>query len=109
MSAGTWSNETAIGAQSRVKGEVSPAYVLLRAMGSLKITVTMFGLGILLLFFGTLAQDQQNLAEVKRLYFNAWLAVIPLDVLVPITIWPHANPVPGKFPFPGGATIGLIM
>ena len=109
MSAGTWSNESAIGARSRVKGEVSLAYVLLRAMGSLKITVTMFGLGILLLFLGTLAQDQQNLAEVKRLYFNAWLAVIPLDVLAPITIFPHADPIPGKFPFPGGATIGLIM
>ena len=109
MSAGTWWNESAVGAQSRNKSDVSPAYILLRALGSLKITVTMFGLGILLLFFGTLAQDQQNLAEVKRLYFNAWLAVIPLDVLVPITVWPHANPLPGRFPFPGGATIGLIM
>jgi ABC-type transport system involved in cytochrome c biogenesis permease subunit len=109
MSAGTWSNESAIGAKSHVKGEVSPAYLVLRALGSLKITVTMFGLGILLLFFGTLAQDQQNLAEVKRLYFNAWLAVIPLDVLLPITIFPHTSPFPGNFPFPGGATIGLIM
>jgi cytochrome c-type biogenesis protein CcsB len=109
MSAGTWSNESAIGAKSSAKSEVSPAFVVLRALGSLKITVAMFGLGILLLFFGTLAQDQQNLAEVKRLYFNSWLAVIPLDVLVPITIFPHTNPVPGRFPFPGGATIGLIM
>lgn len=109
MSAGTWSNESAIGAKSHAKGDVSLAYVVLRALGSLKITVTMFGLGILLLFFGTLAQDQQNLAEVKRLYFNAWLAVIPLDVLLPITIFPHTSPFPGNFPFPGGATIGLIM
>ncbi len=109
MSAGTWSNETAIGAHSRPQSDVSFAYTILRTLGSLKITVTMFGLGILLLLFGTLAQDQQNLAEVKRLYFNAWLAVIPVDVFVPITIWKHTTPIPGQFPFPGGATIGLIM
>ena len=110
MTAGTWSNESAIGTRTaRLKSDASFAYILLRAMGSLKITVTMFGLGILLLLLGTLAQDQQNLAEVKRLYFNAWLAVIPLDVLFPITIFPHSTPYPGVFPFPGGATIGVIM
>ena len=110
MTAGTWPNESALGTRTaHSKSQASFAYILLRAMGSLKITVTMFGLGILLLLFGTLAQDQQNLAEVKRLYFNAWLAVIPLDVLFPITILPHATPFPGVFPFPGGATIGLIM
>ncbi len=110
MTAGTWPNESALGTRTaHTKSQASFAYILLRAMGSLKITVTMFGLGILLLLFGTLAQDQQNLAEVKRLYFNAWLAVIPLDVLFPITIFPHATPYPGVFPFPGGATIGLIM
>jgi cytochrome c-type biogenesis protein CcsB len=106
MSAGTWSTGARV---ARSKSETSSAYILLRAMGSLKITVVMFGLGILLLFFGTLAQDQQNLAEVKRLYFNSWLAVIPLDVLFPITIFPHTTPYAGVLPFPGGATIGLIM
>ena len=109
MSAGTWSNESSFTTAARTKGEVSFAYTILRAMGSLKITVAMFGLGILLLLFGTLAQDQQNLAEVKRLYFNAWLAIIPLDVLFPITIFPHKEAYRGVFPFPGGATIGLIM
>ncbi len=109
MTAGTWSNESSLTAAARTKSDVSLAYTILRAMGSLKITVAMFGLGILLLLFGTLAQDQQNLAEVKRLYFNAWLAIIPLDVLLPITIFPHKEPYPGVFPFPGGATIGLIM
>lgn len=108
MTAGTWSKEASV-SSTRSKSEASVAYTILRAMGSLKITVAMFGLGILLLLFGTLAQDQQNLAEVKRIYFNAWLAVIPFDVLVPITIFPHATPYPGVFPFPGGATIGLIM
>ncbi len=109
MTAGTWSNEVSTKSATRSIIDVPILYLMIRAMGSLKITVAMFGLGILLLLFGTLAQDQQNLAEVKRLYFNAWLAVIPLDVLFPITIFPHATAYPGVFPFPGGATIGLIM
>ena len=87
----------------------NPFWHVLKVLGSLKITVAMFTLGILILFFGTLAQDEDNLAEVKRLYFNSWIAIIPVDVLFPITIFPHTDPYPGKFPLPGGAMIGLIM
>lgn len=108
MSAGTWSSDS-VAARSARASDVPLPLLVLKALGSLKITVVMFGLGILLLLFGTLAQDQQNLAEVKRLYFNAWLAVVPIDVLFPVTIIPHELPFPGAFPFPGGATIGLIL
>jgi ABC-type transport system involved in cytochrome c biogenesis permease subunit len=110
MSAGTWSDSPRVqtGQRANVK-QVSFAYSILKAMGSLKITVTMFALGILLVLFGTLAQDEQSLAEVKRLYFNSWLAIVPLDVLFPVTLSPHDIPYPGQFPFPGGATIGLIL
>lgn len=85
------------------------AWTLLKACGSLKITVVMFFLAILLVLFGTLAQDEQNLSEVKALYFNSFLAIVPFDVLLPITIFPHSEPLPYSFPFPGGATIGLIL
>ncbi len=113
MSAGTLSGPSPSDAvRTRAQshaGSISVPFQILKMLGSLKITVTMFGLGILLVLFGTLAQDEQSLAEVKRLYFNSWLAIVPVDVLFPVTLFPHDAPYPGRFPFPGGATIGLIL
>lgn len=89
----------------------SVPFLVLKALGSLKITTTMFGLGLLIVLFGTLAQDEMDLAGVKREFFNCWVASVPLDVLFPITLMPHEKPVLGGlgFYFPGGATIGLIL
>ncbi|MFM7243822.1 MAG: cytochrome c biogenesis protein CcsA [Planctomycetaceae bacterium] len=81
---------------------------LLRAAGSLKITVAMFLAATFLLFVGTLAQDEKNLPEVKAEYFNSWLAKIPLADFLPVTVFGETH-VPGWFPFPGGATIGLVL
>ncbi|MFM7412065.1 MAG: cytochrome c biogenesis protein ResB, partial [Planctomycetota bacterium] len=81
---------------------------LLRAAGSLKITVVMFIAATFLLFVGTLAQDEKNLPEVKAEYFNSWLARIPFADFLPVTIFGETH-VPGWFPFPGGAAIGLVL
>ena len=84
-------------------------WLALRAMGSLKITVTMFALGTLILFVGTLAQDEETIVDVKKQYFNSWVASVPFDVFMPQTIWPHKEAVRGAFAIPGGAAIGLIL
>ncbi len=84
------------------------AWQLLRAAGSLKITVAMFLAATFLLLVGTLAQDEKNLPEVKAEYFNSWLARVPFADFVPVTVFGETN-VPGWFPFPGGATIGLVL
>lgn len=81
----------------------------LRALGSLKITCAMFVLGVIILFVGTLAQDEQTIVDVKHDYFNSWIAVVPFDVFVPQTIWPHSVPLKWGFAMPGGATIGLVL
>jgi len=81
---------------------------LLRAAGSLKITVVMFIAATFLLFVGTLAQDEKNLPEVKAEYFTSWLARIPFADFLPVTIFGETH-VPGWFPFPGGAAIGLVL
>ncbi|MCC6509848.1 MAG: cytochrome C biogenesis protein, partial [Pirellulaceae bacterium] len=100
-------NSTLAGARSR--SEPLSLWAVMKMAGSLKITVVMFFLAVWLVLFGTLAQDEQNLSEVKAEYFNSFLAIVPFDVLLPITIFPHDSPIPGAFPFPGGATIGLIL
>ncbi|MGA1618528.1 MAG: cytochrome C biogenesis protein, partial [Pirellulales bacterium] len=81
---------------------------LLKAAGSLKITVVMFLAATFLLFIGTLAQDEKNLPEVKAEYFNSWLAKVPFSDFFPVTIFGESS-LTGWFPFPGGATIGLVL
>ena len=84
------------------------AWQLLRAAGSLKITVVMFLAATFLLFVGTLAQDEKNLPEVKAEYFNSWVAKIPFSDFLPVTVFGESG-LTGWFPFPGGGTIGLVM
>ncbi|MFM8985996.1 MAG: cytochrome c biogenesis protein ResB, partial [Planctomycetia bacterium] len=81
---------------------------VLRAAGSLKITVVMFIAATFLLFVGTLAQDEKNLPEVKAEYFNSWIARVPFSDFFPVTIFGPSR-LTGWFPFPGGATIGLVL
>ncbi|MFM9024724.1 MAG: cytochrome c biogenesis protein ResB [Planctomycetaceae bacterium] len=81
---------------------------LLRAAGSLKITVVMVLAATFLLFVGTLAQDEKNLPEVKAEYFNSWIARVPLADFFPVTVFGPSR-LTGWFPFPGGATIGLVL
>jgi len=86
-------------------------WTALKYAGSLKITCAMFFLGVVILFVGTLAQDEETIVDVKKAYFNSWVAYVPLDVFKPQTIWPHApeQGLPGGFVMPGGALIGLIL
>ena len=85
------------------------AWLAMRAIGSLKITVTMFALGTMILFVGTLAQDTETIVDVKKQYFNSWVAKVPFDVFVPQSIWPHKEAIPYAFAIPGGAAVGLIL
>ena len=86
-------------------------WTVLKYAGSLKITCAMFFLGVVILFVGTLAQDEDTIVDVKKDYFNIWVAYVPLDVFKPQTIWPHTDQerLAGGFVIPGGALIGLIL
>jgi ABC-type transport system involved in cytochrome c biogenesis permease subunit len=94
--------------RSSGRTQASTVWQALRAAGSLKITVVMFLAGIFLLFVGTLAQDEKNLPEVKQEYFNSWIAQVPFSDFFPVTIFGPST-LTGWFPFPGGATIGLVL
>jgi ABC-type transport system involved in cytochrome c biogenesis permease subunit len=96
-------------ADATVSDIQSAIWTVLKYAGSLKITCAMFLLGVVILFVGTLAQDEETIVDVKKEYFNSWIAVVPFDVFVPQTIWNHADKVPGRFAMPGGAMIGLIL
>lgn len=82
---------------------------LLSWLGSLKLTVALFALSLVIVLVGTLAQDEMNMLEVKQRYFLSWIAPLHLDDLFPQAFLPHDTPIPGVIPFPGGALIGLML
>lgn len=109
MSTGTWDYSSKASEQAKDQAQLlNSPIAILRALGSLKITVVLFVLAILIVLVGTLAQDDETLVEVKREYFNAWIAQVPLDVFIPSTMYAH-KPIPGVIPMPGGALIGLAL
>ena len=89
----------------------SPLLRVLDALASLRLTVVLFALAIMLIFAGTLAQVNKDIWEVMGLYFRAWVAWIPLQVFFPASFFPSKamQAVPGGFYFPGGFLIGSAM
>ena len=71
---------------------------------SLKLTVVLLVFSMFLIFFGTLAQTTRGIWWVMDEYFTSWLVMVPFAIFSSPT-----QPVPGRFPFPGGATLGLIL
>lgn len=87
----------------------SPIWMICRALGSLKVTVVLFALSLILVLVGTLAQDKMNMLDVKEDYFLAWIAKLKFDHLVPNAFFQHDVPFAGWVPFPGGALIGVLL
>ncbi|HTU23967.1 MAG TPA: cytochrome c biogenesis protein CcsA, partial [Pirellulales bacterium] len=87
---------------------------MLAPLASLRLTVVLFALAIVLIFAGTLAQVDKDIWEVMNLYFRAWIAWIPLKVFFPPSFFPplsfpNLSNTPGGFYFPGGFLIGSAM
>ena len=87
---------------SRAVGQAVAA--VLKVLASLRITVVLLVLGILLVFFGTLAQIDEGIWTVMRKYFRSWYVMVPVQLLAEFgkvffdfkdsTTWS------GSFPFP---------
>lgn len=88
-------------------------YRAVRAIASLRLTVALFVLGLILVFFGTLAQTDAGIWTVVSKYFRCWFTWLPLQALVPFGQtflgWSKGAKLPGAIPFPGGYTIGALM
>jgi hypothetical protein len=104
----------------RVKPAITIVDVL-KGVASLRLTVFLFVLSLILVFCGTIAQvDLGNWTVVNR-YFRTFYVWIPFQTFVhffkvfslkfdTFTIGiPSSAEVPGTFPFPGGWTIGCLL
>src|SRR5439155_14806561 len=86
---------------------------VVRALASLQLTVVLFALSMVLVFFGTMAQTDKGIWTVVDEYFRSWYVMIPFQLIAEFgkkffdvsesTVWP------GSFPFPGGWLIGGVM
>ncbi len=83
---------------------------LLTPLASLRLTVVLFVLSMVLVFCGTLAQMDAGIWVILNTYFRCTLAWIPLQVFVRFGQvffgLPTTLHVPGSFPFPGGYVLG---
>lgn len=78
----------------------------LEMMASLRLTVGLFAMAMVLIFVGTLAQVQMGVWQAVDAYFRSPIAWIDLQLFVPAA----AGRAPAvSIPFPGGLTIGLLM
>lgn len=72
-----------------------------RALSSLKLTVALLAMAIVLVLAGTLAQIDEGIHIVLQKYFRSWVIFVPFQVF-----FPRSWSVPGAFPFPGGWLLG---
>jgi len=90
-------------------GAPNPAMLVLKLLASLRITVILFALSIVLVFYGTLAQKEQDIWDVVNEYFWSWCVFIPnrlttMFLQLFFDLPPSMN-APGSLPFPGGKLI----
>jgi hypothetical protein len=76
----------------------------LQGLASLRVTVVLFVLSIVLVFAGTLAQVDAGILTVVAKYFRSFYVWIPLQIFFPRTL-----KVGGGFPFPGGWLLGSLL
>lgn len=82
---------------------------MLQLFGSLKLTVALFAISLVLVFAGTLAQHHLNMLQVKERYFTSWIALMHFEDLVPNSFFMHEKPFRGFIPIPGGALVGTLL
>ncbi len=98
---------------------------VLEVLGSLKLTCVLFGLSMVIVFVGSLAQSRRDVWQVMEQYFRTWVAKIDVQDLFPPSMFSDVAQHYGvedfgamvasklgplqSLPFPGGWTIGFIM
>jgi hypothetical protein len=73
-------------------------------LASLRLTVVLLAMLIVLVFAGTWAQIDMGIWTTLRTYFRTFVVWIPFQVFLPRD-WN----VPGGFPFPGGYALGALL
>lgn len=95
---------TKLAAQDAKAGAAVSVRDLLLPLASLRLTVWLFAISMVLVLAGTLAQIDYDIWYVIKSYFRCWIAFIELKVF-----FPRDWTVPGVVPFPGGWFVGVAL
>lgn len=84
---------------------------VLRTLASLKLTVALLMLAVLVTFVGTLEQTRADIHTVKSKYFleNRILVEVPLNVFMVPAWFPQFQNLSGSIYLPSGMTILILM
>jgi len=83
---------------------------VLEGLASLKLTVVLLALAIVLVFCGTLAQVYHGIWVVVKVYFRSFYVWIPLQIFFPRDVQlPKIFGIPLGFPFLGGWALGVLL
>jgi len=76
---------------------------LIKALASLKLTVTLLAFAMVLIFVGTIAQTQLGVWQAVDAYFRSWVAMVDPGLFLP-----NAD-TSIRIPIPGGLSIAAAM
>jgi ABC-type transport system involved in cytochrome c biogenesis permease subunit len=71
---------------------------LVDTLASLKLTVFLLALSMILVLLGTLEQVHWGVWHIQKVYFSSWLCFYPMDATAAF-----------RFPLPGGFLIGALL
>jgi hypothetical protein len=98
---------------ARPKSRIHPIKRALSIIASLRLTVFLMALSLILVFAGTLAQIDAGIWSVVGNYFRSWFVWIPFQLFVKFgQIFfrlPEEWHLPGSVPYPAGYTIGFAL
>jgi len=95
------------GTAPRKRSQPGPIRLFFQALASLRLTVVLLFLGMMLVFFGSLAQVDGGIWHIVSKYFRAFVVWVPFQVFNSLSS--RYTTIPGGFPYPGGFTIGFLL
>jgi hypothetical protein len=91
------------------RGPLLVAWKILSVLASLRLTVVLLAMAMVIVFCGTLAQVDQSIWAVVANYFRSFYVWIPFQIFLPRTWNGQPTDIRGGFPFPGGWLIGTCL
>lgn len=92
--------------EPRPRTRKGPVRLVFEGLASLKLTVVLLALSLVLVFCGTLAQVDHGIWAVVDLYFYSIFVWMPVQLFFPRSL--HI-PLWLGVPFPGGLTLGILL
>ena len=87
----------------------SPLVSLLKGLGSLRLTVALLTIALVVVLVATLQQTRADISRVKHEHFFNPVVSVPFQVLLPPAWFPNSQDVHGSFMMPSGVTVIVAL